>query len=828
MVAAGAISVQAQSSADRVNLQTATNAELQRVLSDLQNEVNSLSQRVSADDDASAGSGDRTAEIRDDGADQNRDQGGQSGGLQLDQILDTGSRGEQVRCVQKLLSQHSDLYSSGLVTGYYGDLTAEAVNRLQGEAGLPQVGRVGQQTLDYLQEISEPVNAPANCGVGQSGDEGDDGSDDTNSGQSSESGQYDDSIILAFTAGSINEFPILLGDVDYDGSVTNADARQIGQFISGNTPFSSQQRAAADVNGDGKVSGKDANMITAYASSGTGRGPALDAFPVTLGDVNQDGSVTDQDAILVQDYVRGDAGFSTTQKAAADVNGDGEITADVDARDRDRGDDNNDNGRDRDRDDDSDDNGRDRDRGDEGDDDRDDGDSESSDDRETVTLADTYRSFTFTAQLSELRDGVWEYTITGSVPSPNYNVDVQTDGTDIVAVVSQGQGAAPQVVTSVRKRGRFSTDGSIAANEFELTVRADGSTDDGNGDDGNDDNDGNDDGGGDTGNQPPEAEDDSYAVTAGDRVKISSPQEGVLANDTDPDDDTLEVENPGNVNRISNESGARSSFAADGTFTVRVDDDYTSETVEYRYRVTDGETSDSTRIVIEVRENESNSELEINLSPRRDDGEVGARADWESVEGADDYRTTIFRRDIYGQAENTRMVNSGTDLATGMFRSRAEDQGYCYYFRITVQAVENGDPLAGTKDTKDICVMANESNEPGTPPSEYSPEPGNSDAQMILDQTVGEVDEFPAEEVLFGDVNQDGTITAGDASLVQDYVAGDADLTFRQKTAADVDGDGEVTADEDEPSGTPTNPDLPSEVPTLPSPNVLPGGVPIR
>jgi hypothetical protein len=76
--------------------------------------------------------------------------------------LDQGDRGPEVRQLQKLLAANSEIYPEGLVTGYFGPLTAQAVSRLQERAGLPSVGRVGPRTLNQ-------INSLLNEGAGQSG-----------------------------------------------------------------------------------------------------------------------------------------------------------------------------------------------------------------------------------------------------------------------------------------------------------------------------------------------------------------------------------------------------------------------------------------------------------------------------------------------------------------------------------------------------------------------------------------------------------------------------------------------------------------------------------
>ncbi|OGZ42354.1 MAG: hypothetical protein A2718_02205 [Candidatus Ryanbacteria bacterium RIFCSPHIGHO2_01_FULL_44_130] len=67
--------------------------------------------------------------------------------------LDEGMSGDDVSTLQQFLAQDPELYPEGLITGYYGSLTTDAVRRFQTRYGLSQVGRVGPQTLAKLNEI---------------------------------------------------------------------------------------------------------------------------------------------------------------------------------------------------------------------------------------------------------------------------------------------------------------------------------------------------------------------------------------------------------------------------------------------------------------------------------------------------------------------------------------------------------------------------------------------------------------------------------------------------------------------------------------------------
>lgn len=73
--------------------------------------------------------------------------------LKLEALLRAGSSGEEVKLLQKILASDPTLYPEGLVTGFFGSLTEQAVKRLQAKFKLEQVGAVGPQTLARINEI---------------------------------------------------------------------------------------------------------------------------------------------------------------------------------------------------------------------------------------------------------------------------------------------------------------------------------------------------------------------------------------------------------------------------------------------------------------------------------------------------------------------------------------------------------------------------------------------------------------------------------------------------------------------------------------------------
>lgn len=75
--------------------------------------------------------------------------------------LQLGMSGAEVTTLQNFLASDTTIYPEGLVTGYFGVLTQNAVKRYQTQHGIPAVGRVGPMTL-----------ASINGGFGGSGGSG--------------------------------------------------------------------------------------------------------------------------------------------------------------------------------------------------------------------------------------------------------------------------------------------------------------------------------------------------------------------------------------------------------------------------------------------------------------------------------------------------------------------------------------------------------------------------------------------------------------------------------------------------------------------------------
>lgn len=67
--------------------------------------------------------------------------------------LKSGSTGDMVKILQAALSINKDVYPSGLVTGFYGDLTKAAVINFQTKHKLTQNGEVDNRTADKFNEF---------------------------------------------------------------------------------------------------------------------------------------------------------------------------------------------------------------------------------------------------------------------------------------------------------------------------------------------------------------------------------------------------------------------------------------------------------------------------------------------------------------------------------------------------------------------------------------------------------------------------------------------------------------------------------------------------
>ena len=89
--------------------------------------------------------------------------------LKLIRGLRQGMSGEDVAALQAILSADDSVYPEGIVSGFYGQLTANAVRKFQMKHGIEAVGFVGPKTLQKLNEDSETLglSEESDTSVGQ-------------------------------------------------------------------------------------------------------------------------------------------------------------------------------------------------------------------------------------------------------------------------------------------------------------------------------------------------------------------------------------------------------------------------------------------------------------------------------------------------------------------------------------------------------------------------------------------------------------------------------------------------------------------------------------
>lgn len=67
--------------------------------------------------------------------------------------LKIGSSGEDIKILQLVLAQDKNIYPSGLISGYYGNLTQVAVSNFQRKYSIKESGTMDNQTTDKFNEV---------------------------------------------------------------------------------------------------------------------------------------------------------------------------------------------------------------------------------------------------------------------------------------------------------------------------------------------------------------------------------------------------------------------------------------------------------------------------------------------------------------------------------------------------------------------------------------------------------------------------------------------------------------------------------------------------
>lgn len=83
------------------------------------------------------------------------------GEMKFMRTLKQGDQNSDVTALQEVLAADPTIYPEGKITGYFGQLTAEAVKRFQLKSGLAAVGAVGPLTLEKLNTTLPAVSAGA-------------------------------------------------------------------------------------------------------------------------------------------------------------------------------------------------------------------------------------------------------------------------------------------------------------------------------------------------------------------------------------------------------------------------------------------------------------------------------------------------------------------------------------------------------------------------------------------------------------------------------------------------------------------------------------------
>src|SRR3989338_6839208 len=73
--------------------------------------------------------------------------------LKLTKNLYKGLSDEEVKELQKFLSQFREIYPEGLITGYFGPLTEKAIKKFQEQHDIPATGLVGPLTREKINEF---------------------------------------------------------------------------------------------------------------------------------------------------------------------------------------------------------------------------------------------------------------------------------------------------------------------------------------------------------------------------------------------------------------------------------------------------------------------------------------------------------------------------------------------------------------------------------------------------------------------------------------------------------------------------------------------------
>jgi len=118
-------------------------------------------------------------------------------------------------------------------------------------------------------------------------------------------------------------------------------------------------------------------------------------------------------------------------------------------------------------------------------------------------------------------------------------------------------------------------------------------------------------------NQPPTASDDSYATTQDSALSITDPANGVLANDSDPDGDSL------TASLVSGVSDGTLSLDSNGSLEYVPDSGFTG-TDQFTYEASDGAAADTAAVSISVQPDDGEAEVQFPITVSTDNGDSQA------------------------------------------------------------------------------------------------------------------------------------------------------------------------------------------------------------
>jgi uncharacterized protein (UPF0335 family) len=89
-----------------------------------------------------------------------------------------GMSGDDVKELQAWLAQDKDVYPQGLISGFYGPMTEQAVKKFQKKYGIEQAGSVGPKTRAQLNKLFKKMDKEIAKGISESMKKNDDDEDD--------------------------------------------------------------------------------------------------------------------------------------------------------------------------------------------------------------------------------------------------------------------------------------------------------------------------------------------------------------------------------------------------------------------------------------------------------------------------------------------------------------------------------------------------------------------------------------------------------------------------------------------------------------------------